>query len=78
MMHIRCYLPSRIESRFYIVESPCHEFIITVFYEEGTGLVAVIAQELEARPLYHLCDSLEPGSPQLLRNGIISFSVLMV
>ena len=33
---------TRIESRFCIVGSPSHEFIIIVFYDEGAGLVAVI------------------------------------
>ena len=31
----------RIESRFCIVGSPSHEYIISAFYHEGAGLVAV-------------------------------------
>ena len=42
-------LLTRIESRFCIVGSPSHEFIIILFYNEGARLVAVNWGQRERR-----------------------------
>ena len=43
---MRTLLLTQIESRFCIVGTPSHEFIIIAFYDEGAGLAAHVCSIL--------------------------------